>query len=149
VTRLILLCGLPGAGKTTLGKELEVSLPAVRLCPDEWMADLGIDLFDADFRLRLEGALWRHAQVLLRLGQNVVLENGFWSRAERASFLVGGRALGALVELRYLDVPLEKLVRRLEARVGSVRISRAMLVDYAELFEVPDSAELARFDPAD
>lgn len=44
--RLILLCGLPGSGKTTPAERLERAVPAVRLCPDEWMSDLGIDLFD-------------------------------------------------------------------------------------------------------
>jgi predicted kinase len=37
------MCGLPGSGKTTLGKRLAVEVPAVRLCPDEWMAALGVD----------------------------------------------------------------------------------------------------------
>ncbi|MFC8076871.1 AAA family ATPase [Streptomyces sp. NPDC057307] len=31
---LILLCGLPGSGKTTLAKHLARVVPAVRLCPD-------------------------------------------------------------------------------------------------------------------
>ena len=52
--RLVLICGLPGAGKTTLARELEVALPAVRLSGDEWMTDLGVDLFDQPFRDRLE-----------------------------------------------------------------------------------------------
>lgn len=44
--RLIILCGLPGSGKTTTARALEDGLGAVRLCPDEWMATLGIDLYD-------------------------------------------------------------------------------------------------------
>jgi predicted kinase len=35
VPRLLLMCGLPGSGKTTLATQLAAGLPAVRLCPDE------------------------------------------------------------------------------------------------------------------
>ena len=45
MTRLILMCGLPGAGKTTRAVELAARLPAVRLSPDEWLTGLGLDLF--------------------------------------------------------------------------------------------------------
>ncbi len=147
--RLILLCGLPGSGKTTLARKLAEDLPAVRLCPDEWMADLGVDLFDVPFRARMEAALRRHAHALLARGLTVVLENGFWSRAEREELLREGRALGARVELRFLDVPLDELVRRLEARAeepGTALITRSLLEDCAPLFEAPDAAELALFD---
>ena len=37
---LHLICGMTGAGKTTLAKKLEASLPAVRFCPDEWIMKL-------------------------------------------------------------------------------------------------------------
>ena len=36
--RLFLMCGLPGAGKTTRAKQLEEEHQAVRLTPDEWIA---------------------------------------------------------------------------------------------------------------
>src|SRR6185437_6585537 len=83
IPRLVLVCGLPGAGKTTLARRLEVALPAVRLCPDEWLAALNIDLRDEATRDRLEREFWRLAQRMLALGQSVILESGFWQRADR------------------------------------------------------------------
>ncbi len=43
--RLVVVTGLPGTGKTRLGKKLATSMPAIRLCPDDWMMASGIDLW--------------------------------------------------------------------------------------------------------
>ncbi|MBE8474828.1 AAA family ATPase [Streptomyces justiciae] len=149
--RLILLCGLPGSGKTTLARRLAEEIPSVRLCPDEWLADLGADLFDEPMRDRLERRFWQHTQDLLRLGQTVILEFGFWGRAERDEKRVAARALGVRVELHYLAVPVDELHRRLEARnrkeeLGTVPISHELLEQYVKLFQAPGDDELRLFD---
>ncbi|MEU4833721.1 AAA family ATPase [Streptosporangium sp. NPDC023615] len=149
--RLILLCGLPGAGKTTLAKRLADRIPAVRLCPDEWLAHLGIDLHEAEPRDRLEGLFRRQSEDLVRLGASVILEFGFWVRAERDEMRLRARALGATVELHYLAVPVDELWRRLETRnrweaPGTAVVSRDMIEQWAEAFEAPDRGELALFD---
>src|SRR3954467_11932695 len=90
--RLILMCGLPGSGKTTLAKQLAQQMRAVRLSPDEWKHALGIDYYDEAARLRLEDQLWNLTQELLVLGQSVILENGFWAREEREELRLAGRA---------------------------------------------------------
>jgi adenylate kinase len=51
---LVIVCGLPGSGKTTHAKNVEQELRAVRFSPDEWMDALEIDLWDAEFRDRIE-----------------------------------------------------------------------------------------------
>ncbi len=149
--RLILTCGLPGSGKTTLAKRLATEAAAVRLCPDEWKHDLGIDYYDEPLRVVLEDRLWRLGQELLALGQSVVMENGFWAREERDALRIAGRALGVRVELHVLDAPVEELWRRLErrnadARPGEVPITREDLERWALGFEAPDADELALFD---
>ncbi|RBQ17238.1 ATP-binding protein [Spongiactinospora rosea] len=149
--KLILLCGLPGSGKTTLAKRLAREIPAVRLCPDEWMADLGIDPFDEPARDRLERRFSKHAQDLLRLGQSVILEFGFWTQAERDEKRLSARALAVPVELHYLAASIDELRHRLEARdrdrqPGAVPVSREALEEYAKLFQTPDDDELGLFD---
>jgi predicted kinase len=149
--RLILMCGLPGSGKTTVAKRLAKELRAVRLSPDEWKHALGLDYYDEPGRVRLEAQLWVLGQELLGLGQSLVLENGFWAREERDELRRVGRALGASVQLHYLHAPVEELWRRLELRndlaePGLVPIERSDLEKWAAQFEPPDAAELALFD---
>jgi predicted kinase len=151
--RLILICGLPGSGKTTLAKQLARVVPAVRLCTDEWKHDLGIDYYDEEMRIRLEKRLGRLCQELLGLGQSVILENGFWAREERDELRLAARNLGVAVELRYLEAPVDELWRRLdirnhEAQPGTAPIKREDLERWADRFEAPDAAELALFDEA-
>jgi predicted kinase len=142
MARLILLCGLPGAGKTTRARQLTATTHAILLSPDEWLDALGLSIFDLKARDRLEATLWNHAQTLLRYGQDVILDNGFWSRTERDTFRDTARALGATVHLHYLHAPLDTLKdRRRDLLTGE------QLDEYAALFEPPDAAELATYDP--
>ena len=92
--RLIVLCGLPGSGKTTRAKRLEVEMGGVRLCPDEWLPALGTDLWDHAARARVEALQWTLAQRLLELGGTVIIEWGVWAREERDTLRLGARARG-------------------------------------------------------
>ncbi|HEY2914145.1 MAG TPA: AAA family ATPase [Candidatus Angelobacter sp.] len=72
--RLIIICGLPGSGKTTLAKRLETKLHAVRFSPDEWLEALALDLYDEERRGRIESLQWKLTQELLSLGLRVIIE---------------------------------------------------------------------------
>lgn len=147
--RLVLLCGLPASGKTTLARELAESYGAVRLDPDEWEISLGVDPFDEAFQIRLEAQFLELTRRLLALGTSVVLEWGFWARSERDGWLKIGRELGVAVELRFLDVPYDELVRRVVDRHvnGGLAITQEHMERYREIFQPPTDEELALFDP--
>jgi len=147
---LFLICGLPGAGKTTLARQLEQDRPALRLCPDEWIAFLLADPADGveldRLRTPVETLQWELARRALVLGVDVVLEYGFWSRDERRYFRTQAEALGAQVELRYLEVSRDELWARLSKRnanlgPGTFPVSEAQLDLWWSWFQVPEADE--------
>jgi predicted kinase len=150
--RLILTCGLPGAGKTTLARQLAAERRAVRLTSDEWLWALGSTPWDAPTQAKMEHELTHLAQEILRLGLSVVLDFGLWARHERDELRSVARGLGVGIELHYLDVAVDELWRRIDARNAqppwdSQPIRRADLDGWLPLFQAPDAAELALFDP--
>jgi predicted kinase len=70
--RLIIVCGLPGSGKTTHAKILERRLPAVRLSADDWMQSLSVNLHDEKTRGEIEALQWKLSRRLLPARQTVV-----------------------------------------------------------------------------
>lgn len=150
-TRLILTCGLPGAGKTSLATRLAQERAAVRLTKDEWLWDLGSSPWNRTTGEKFEERLWLLAQELLTLGVSVVLDFGLWARVERDEIRTVARRLGVGVELHYLDVAADELWRRIEKRNSAPPwneepIERNDLDEWQAIFQAPGAEELALFD---
>jgi predicted kinase len=146
--RLIILCGLAGAGKTSLAMHLEAKLNAVRLSSDDWLEALSYSLGENDRRDQIEALQWSLAQTLLERGLTVVIEWGTWAREERDELRIGARKLGAAVELHYLTAPEDVLFERVRKRGRETPpITREQFDEMVTWFEPPDDAELALFDP--
>src|ERR1700733_3843572 len=150
-SRLVLICGLPASGKAALARRLAPKIPAVRLDKDEWTTRLGVDVWDEEFRVRLEQQLWVLSQDLLFQGQSVILEWGHWARVERDEKRLGARALGGGVDPHSLQAPLEELIGRAERRNASgewtaAPIPRAHFEEWATIFQPPDEEEILLFD---
>src|SRR5450631_984037 len=101
--RLIIVCGLPGSGKTTHARQLQTGSRAIGLCPDEWMDALSLDIWDEDMREKIESLQWHLGQQFLDLGLTVIIEWGTWARDERDALRLRARELGGAVELHYLS----------------------------------------------
>jgi predicted kinase len=91
---LLLMVGLPGAGKTTRATELAATHRALRLTPDHWMIPLFGDSMADGKRWVLDGRLISVAVQALRLGTSVVLDFGLWSRDERSALRWLARSVG-------------------------------------------------------
>lgn len=144
---LIIICGLPGSGKTTKAKEIAAQQCGMRLGADEWMAALGVSVWDAPMRERVEALQWSVAKELLLLGNTVIVEWGTWARSERDALRLQAHELGAAVRLVYLDVPDDELWRRIQERAAEdPPIQRSDIDGWRRQFEAPDEQELGLFD---
>ena len=146
---LHLMVGLPGSGKTTLARKLEADLPALRLTPDEWMEKVIGDGYDEDKRAVVESMLWEIAARVLELGNDVVLDYGFWGRGERDDFRQRAATVGAGMIIHFLDVSREELHRRLTERNANLppdtfHVEPSDLDKWMTWFETPTAEELAK-----
>lgn len=150
---LHLMVGLPCSGKTTLARQLERELPALRLNTDECHIQLfGQDAEDPEHdarHTRIEVVLWNIASRALELGTNVILDFGFWAREEREHYRALAKALGVSSEVHFMDVSEEELLRRLAIRNAqqsetSFYIPEDMMKPWFAIFQRPTEDELQR-----
>jgi predicted kinase len=145
--RLIVICGLPGSGKTTKAKEVAARQRGLRLGPDEWMTALDISLWDSPMRARVEALQWSVAKELLVIGATVIIEWGTWARCERDALRLQARELGARVCLLFLDASDDELWRRIRERdMEDPPIQRSDIEGWRRHFEAPDQREFGLYD---
>lgn len=148
MSELFLMVGLPGAGKTTRAKKLAAEHRALRLSPDEWMIPLfGADQAE-DKRDIVEARMIRLAWDALRIGTNVVLDFGCWSRDERTAIRDLAASAGAFCHLVYLpidhDTQVARIARRWAAKPHTtVPMTEADLREWRAAFEEPTEDELS------
>jgi len=157
MSRLIIVCGPTGVGKTTHSIALATEIEAVRFSIDPWMQTLfAKDMATLDYDWMIERVhrcydqIWNVSEQILSIRGNVVLDLGFTEKAQRERFAQPARAMGASPEVHYLDAPADVRRKRVDKRnlekdpnVYSFDVDR-MMFDFMEpRFEAPDEAELA------
>jgi predicted kinase len=143
---LVLMVGLPGTGKTTAARRVEVEQGALRLTKDEWVKALyGYE----NPRLAsavIEGRLIAIALRALQLGVDVVLDFGLWSRDERSALRQAAADVGAASQVHYCAVTAEEQRRRLDRRHAAEPHTTWHMSDeevraWAAEFDVPTAGE--------
>jgi predicted kinase len=149
---LFLTVGLPGTGKTTAARRIEVEHGALRLTKDEWMKALYAHDNPASASDVIEGRLIQLGMRALELGISVVIDFGLWSRDERSALRHAAADIGARVVISYFELTPTEQQRRLDQRLAEAPhetwpISDQELADWAAKIEIPTSAELDGSEP--
>ena len=156
MSRVILVCGPTGVGKTTYSISLSKKINAIRFSIDPWMKTLfAEDMTSLDYSWMIERVnrcyeqIWEVSEQILRLGGSVVLDLGFTEKAQRKIFADRAKALGISAEVHYLDAPLAIRKNRVEKRntekdpsVYAFDVTDFMINFMEPRFEKPDAEEL-------
>ncbi|QIG40980.1 ATP-binding protein [Microbacterium sp. 4R-513] len=151
---LFLTVGLPGTGKTTEARRIEIENRALRLTKDEWMKALyGLANPPAASDV-IEGRLIEIGLRVLELGVDVVIDFGLWGRDERSALRAAAADIGASVEMRYFELSPSEQRHRLQRRQAEEphttwEMSDAELAEWAAIISVPTPGELAGDEPLD
>lgn len=156
MSRVILVCGPTGVGKTTYSISLSREINAIRFSIDPWMKTLfAEDMTSLDYSWMIERVnrcyeqIWDVSQQILGLGGSVVLDLGFTEKAQREKFADRARAMDINPEVHYLDAPLAIRKSRVGKRnmekdpsVYAFDVTEFMINFMEPRFEKPDADEL-------
>lgn len=152
MANVYLMCGKICSGKSTFSQMLRQKHRAVILSVDEiTLALFGQDAGEKhdEYVAGAEAFLYRKSLEILETGISVVLDRGFWTRAERDEARQFYGARGIAFEFYYLDIDDAEWHRRLEKRNAAVTAQQtdAYYVDdglaakFDEIFEPPQPDE--------
>lgn len=149
---LFFTVGLPGTGKTTAARRIEVEHEALRLTKDEWMKALYGRENPAAAADVIEGRLIQIALRALELGTNVILDYGLWSRDERSALRHAAADVGAVVVICYFELTPAEQAKRLARRVAEAPhetwpMSEQELTEWALKIDIPTPAEVDGTEP--
>jgi predicted kinase len=151
---LFLTVGLPGTGKTTAARRIEVEREALRLTKDEWVKALYGHANPPSAQDVIEGRLIDIGLRALELGVNVVIDYGLWGRDERSSLRQAAADCGAMVEMHYFELTAYEQRARLDQRQAEAPhtawdMSDEELTEWAAHIDIPTPGELDDSEPID
>ena len=153
MAKVYILCGKICSGKSTYSQKLRKSQKAVILSVDDITLTLlgqnGGDTLDI-YVEKLEQYFFQKSVEIVETGINVILDWGFWTKAERDFAKEFYNSHGIEYEFHYISINDEEWYRRLDKRNNDVleKKSDAYYVDeglaekFKSIFEIPTKNEI-------
>ena len=149
MARMVLMCGVAGAGKSTYARCLEDD-GFVRLSIDTeaWRGGHTVHPLPLEVKASIVARQQEQLIAALNAGRDVVVDYSFHARSTRDAYRAIAGACGASTEVVYFDVPRAELLRRLAARskagpgADTVVVPVDLLDAYIAGFEWPQSDEV-------
>jgi len=149
-----LISGLPGAGKSTYAQQLQLRTGAVLFTLDRFLITMfgryAVPDVGGEEHVRrvlaCREVIWMSAEKLLAHGSDVILDDGYFLRADRRRVIDAAVALGADAKIHFIDTPLDDIRKRLADRnqnlpVYNFAIEPETLEGCVRLFETPSDAD--------
>lgn len=149
-----LICGKICSGKTFYARQLKAAGSAVILSTDEATYDLIENAqgeFYNEFARRVNRYLMKKAAEISRAGADVILDWGFWTRADRAEISSFLSEQKVAYEWHYIDIPdalWQQNIRRRNERILSGNggsdffVDEGLLNKLLTMFQIPDRTEM-------
>jgi len=132
---MVMMCGLPGAGKDTYVRDHLAGMPVVSL--DDLRAEMDVDPTDN------QGAVVQAGKERLRehfrKGESFVYNATNINRQRRGPIVGRGADYGVRVKIVYCEAPREKMLAQNRARAG--RVPEAVIQRMSERWEIPSLTE--------
>ena len=154
MAKVFLICGKICSGKTFYAQRLREAHRAVILSTDEVTCDLtdnaqgeGYDAFAA----RVNRYLRKKAAQIAEAGADVILDWGFWTRADRQEISAYFSARGVAYEWHFVDVSDEQWERNIAERNRRIEsgnggpdfyVDEGLRNKVLSRFEIPDREEI-------
>jgi predicted kinase len=145
------ICGFIGAGKTTFARKLEKETGAIRITKDEWIVKIfGNDITSDKNFARYDKNTTELAKdiafKILRAGNDVIIDEGFWAISQRNEIKERIIQAGAKWVLYYVEADLDEMRLRVVNRSqdpgnDSFEISEEMFDGYVKYWEPPTTDE--------
>jgi len=148
---VVMMCGVSGAGKTTVARRLErqgyVRLSADHIVYDRYGLDYQLMSAELQHRIYMEAmdSITDSLTRLIEAGRRVVIDASMCKRARRRAVASICRAHGAGCLTVYLTADVDTLRQRLRQRLGSgpddLKVTRQQLDSFLANFEQPGEDE--------
>ncbi len=151
--KIILVCGKTCSGKTTYTKNLIQEIKAVHLSVDEIsLAIFGGQIGESHAEIieKIASYLFEKSIELHNIGLNVVIDTGFWQKADRDNANDFYKKHNITPQWHYIDVSDDLWQQRIDKRNYAVKNGETMdyLIDdntldfFLNLWEAPNKEEI-------